>query len=158
MTDTSSRAGGRQPTNLIAGSEYAPIVGADGSHTTGIPPGLALVQSSSADHTVIPGRANAAATSSVLGLATRTSVVGDRATLQSHGVLTLTETEWDAVTGGSGGLTRNTLYYLSEGSPTGHLTDTPPTTPGQFITQVGLALSPIDLLIQIGPAAVVPGG
>lgn len=158
MTDTSSRAGGRPPTNIIAGNEYRPIVGTTAGHPTAVPPGLALVQSQTTARTVVPGRANATASSFVVGLAAETGIVGHNVTLQTHGILTLTIAEWDAVTGGSGGLVRDTLYYLTAGFQEGRITSTPPSTPGEFIVQVGMALSATDLLVQIGPPQVVPGG
>lgn len=157
MTDTSSRAGGRQPTNVIAGNEYRPIVGESSLYPTAFPPGLAVIQSDEV-HTVLPGNAEEEDTASVIGLMAAVGVVGERTTLQTHGVLTLTTQEWDAVTDESGGLVRNSIYYLTALSQDGHITRTPPTTPGEFVVQVGIALSAIDMLVQIGPAQIVPGG
>ncbi len=150
MSDTTHRvgSGGLPPSNILAGNTYNPLVGATAGHPDGFPPGTPVVQSLAADGTVIPGRANAAATSSVTGLVILPAVVGDHALTQFHGVLHLTTAQWDAVTGDSGGLTPNAQYFLSA-SPEGRLTKIAPSAGGTFAIQVGVGLSPNDLMIQI---------
>jgi hypothetical protein len=61
--------------------------------------------------------------------------------------LTATTGQWDAVTGGSGGLVANTVYYL-DAATAGKLTATAPTTAGQYVVEVGMALSTTELLIK----------
>jgi hypothetical protein len=72
------------------------------------------------------------------------------------GLLTLTTAEWDAVTGGSGGLIQDEYYWLS--SNAGEITDTAPTT--GLKQNILYALSDTDALVSIGEAfdAVAGGG
>lgn len=67
---------------------------------------------------------------------------------QTTGVFSATTTQWDAITGGSGGLIPGP-YYLSITS--GKLTTTPSTTVGMYIVEVGLALSQTKMRIQVQP-------
>lgn len=60
--------------------------------------------------------------------------------LATHGYVTLTTGQWDAVTGGSGGLTPGEVYYLSP-SVLGRITTTPPTNSTHFNVPVLTALS-----------------
>jgi hypothetical protein len=53
------------------------------------------------------------------------AVIADEVSVETSGMVTLTTDQWDAVTGGKGGLIPGTAYYLSTTQP-GHLTDTPP--------------------------------
>lgn len=77
-------------------------------------------------------------------------VVGAAITLPvralAQGTLTLPASTWDAVTGASGGLVPGAKYYL-DGTP-GKLTTTPPSTPGLFVTLVGMAVSEVTLLVD----------
>lgn len=103
----------------------------------------------SADDEVDKARANAAGTKDVLGLVADTSIATTVAgTVQSDGVLTATTGQWDAITGGSGGLVANTIYFLSAATA-GMLTATAPVADGEFVCRVGLALSPTELEITI---------
>ena len=94
-------------------------------------------------------QANASGTAKVLGLVTNSSVsAGASATIQTNGVLTATTTQWDAITGQSGGLTAGSYYFLDP-STSGKLTTTAPTSAGQLVVNVGLALSTTEM--QINP-------
>lgn len=66
-----------------------------------------------------------------------------RPVVQLEGALALTTGQWDAVTGGSGGLSSGHAYYVS--ATPGHLTSTVPTTGPKV--QVGVALSPTVLVV-----------
>lgn len=101
----------------------------------------------SADNVATPARANTNATSSVAGLAVNGFAEGDPCRIQYAGPLTLTEDQWDAATGDTGGLTRGSVYYLSADAA-GKLTSTAP-VPTNNVTQVGIALSSTTLLIQL---------
>ncbi|MFZ5832702.1 MAG: hypothetical protein ACOY3P_21655 [Planctomycetota bacterium] len=95
------------------------------------------------------GQANASGTVQITGLVKDVSVApAATGVVQTDGVLTATTLQWDAVTGGSGGLVPGTVYYLDAFNP-GRLTSTAPTTAGQFVVRVGLALSPSDMDISI---------
>jgi len=90
-------------------------------------------------------QATALASAKVVGLCKENisaNVAGD---IQTGGVLTLTEAQWDNITGGSGGLDGS--YFLS--TVAGKLTNSAPTSSGQFVTYIGRALSSTDLLIEI---------
>ncbi len=98
-------------------------------------------------------QANAAATAEPIGLvATAPSIAnGVAGAVQVSGLLTLTTVQWDAVTGGTGGLTPNTNYFLDPATA-GKLTSTAPSTAGQLVNMIGKATSTTDLDIQIaGP-------
>lgn len=95
-------------------------------------------------------QANAVGTADVLGLVRDTSVAASgSASIQTDGQMTATTTQWDAVTGGTGGLTAGAVYYLSA-STAGQLTTTAPTTTGQYVIRVGKAISTTIMDIQIG--------
>ena len=95
--------------------------------------------------------ANAAATTFVTGLVQATSVANHASgAVQTNGVLTATAVQWNAITGGSGGLTTGSVYFLSP-TMAGQITTTAPTTSGQYVVQVGIALSTTELDVQIGP-------
>jgi len=104
------------------------------------------VYMTAADH-CDKAKADAVGTVNVVGLmqptSTATSTTGF---VQTSGILTATTAQWDAVAGTTGGLTFNTFYYLSAATD-GLITSTAPSTAGQFIVQIGIALSTTELLI-----------
>jgi hypothetical protein len=102
----------------------------------------------------VKSKADASATANVSGLAVSAAEYPNRPILQFAGPLTLPTERWDAITGGSGGLTPHEVYYLSAATA-GKLTTTPPVS--GFITPVGFAHNETTLMIQIG-AAVATGG
>lgn len=99
-------------------------------------------------------QANAAATTVVLGLSADVTVAaGQPANIQLSDLLVGTTAQWDAVTGGSGGLTKGN-YYLDPATA-GKLTATPTSTTGQYLARVGLALSTTEMDIRIDPTTVL---
>lgn len=96
-------------------------------------------------------QADAGATVEVLGLVRDASVAaaasGD---MQTDGVLSATTAQWDAVAGTTGGLTAGSVYYLDPATA-GKLTETAPTTGGQFVVRVGRAISTTEMEISIEP-------
>lgn len=105
----------------------------------------------SGDDEVDLAQADDQATVQVLGLVRSSSIAaGQPGEVQSDGILEASTSAWDAVTGDSGGLDFGEAYYLDAASP-GGLTKTAPTTPGEFVVRVGLALSDEKLLIRIEP-------
>lgn len=104
----------------------------------------------SGDDTVKKANAAALATANVIGLVADVSIAdGDGGTVIVEGVLTATTAQWDAVTGGTGGLVAGTLYYLD--ATAGLLTATPLTTVGQYIAPIGVALSTVALKLDVEP-------
>lgn len=103
----------------------------------------------SANSSCDKARANAGGTSKVVGLVKTASVSASASgEVVVGGVLTATTGQWDAVTGGSGGLTRDTRYFLDPGTA-GLLTTTPPSTVGQYVVCVGIALSTTEMLVRV---------
>lgn len=144
MSDMTPRAGGRPPTQRVAGSEYNPVF------ESTVLPGTPVCSSATTDGLVRPAKATSSTTSEVVGMATGPGVAGESGVVQSQGILTLTEAEWDAVIiGASGPLVRGSRYFLSAGFQSGRIVAGQSAVPGTFIVQVGIALSSTDLLLQI---------
>lgn len=96
-------------------------------------------------------RANASGTVEVLGLVKDTSVAAAASgSIQTDGILTATTAQWDIITGGTGGLTAGSVYFLSS-TTAGKLTLTAPTSSGEYVTRIGRALSTTQLDISISP-------
>lgn len=99
--------------------------------------------------TVDLARANALSTSGVLGLVQDNSIAASgTGDVLTSGHLTGSTAQWDAVTGGTGGLTANSIYYLSA-TTAGRLTATPPSTSGHVVVEVGKAVSTTTLKIAV---------
>jgi hypothetical protein len=91
-------------------------------------------------------RANASGTVQCIGLAgasINNAAAGD---IVTHGELSATTGQWDAVTGQSGGLTSGSVYYLSEATA-GRLTTSAPTT--GWVLTVGIALSTTKMKVNV---------
>lgn len=105
----------------------------------------------SGNDTVDKAKADAVGTVNVIGLVADTSIsaaaVGG---VQMGGILAATTGQWDAVAGTTGGLTKDVIYYLSAATA-GILTSTAPSTTGQFVVAVGIAISTTELKIEIQP-------
>lgn len=96
-------------------------------------------------------QANASSTKDVIGLVAQVSIAnGAAGAVALDGILTATTAQWDAVAGTTGGLTFKTRYYLDPANA-GKITATAPSTTGQYVCEVGIALSPTDLKINIMP-------
>lgn len=96
-------------------------------------------------------QADAASTKNVLGLVADSVVTTNSSgAVQSDGIFVASTGEWDTVTGDSGGLTVGTKYYLDPDTA-GMLTDTVPSTQGDFVAEVGIALSTTEMEISIRP-------
>jgi hypothetical protein len=92
-------------------------------------------------------RANALSTCTTLGIVRDTSISAAAAgNIQFFGIVTATTGQWDAVTGGSGGLTPGTYYYVSAATA-GQLTSTAPATVGQVVKEAIWAFSTTEALI-----------
>jgi hypothetical protein len=68
----------------------------------------------------------------------------------TEGLVTLTTTQWDAV-GGSSGLSFGSTYYIDPSTP-GNITTTAPTTVGQVVVPIGVAISAVTLKVEVGEA------
>src|SRR5882724_2354544 len=107
-------------------------------------PGQPLSQSTTEDGTVNLARANSVNTAFCVGLAARGAAAGARVHTQYSDLLELTTAEWDVATGGSGGLTPGSAYYVSSATA-GRLTTTAPAT----VVPVGIAVSATTMRIQL---------
>jgi hypothetical protein len=87
--------------------------------------------------------------SRVLGLTFDTTISPSSiGRIQTIGIMNATTVQWDFVTGQSGGLTTGSIYYLA--FTPGKLTTIPPPSPsGEYIVEVGMALSSTSLKINI---------
>lgn len=103
----------------------------------------------SANDSVDKAKADAVGTVNVIGLVAdvsiATSAVGS---VQTDGILAATTGQWDAVAGTTGGLTKDVIYYLASATA-GLLTSTAPSTAGQFVVQIGVAISTTEMKIDI---------
>jgi len=95
-------------------------------------------------------KADASGTKDVIGLVKDASITnGVAGAIQCDGVLAATTTQWDAVFGTTGGLTKGTRYYLSAATA-GQGTSTAPSTVGQYVMELGIAISTTELRIGMG--------
>ncbi|WP_242095412.1 hypothetical protein [Sphingomonas sp. CROZ-RG-20F-R02-07] len=136
-------------TITAAASTYTSRVVTNGEGSAAVVIG-APVYASAAD-TVKRAQANAKATCRVAGLGLDPSIAASAAgNMITGGVLVATTAQWDAVAGTTGGLTFGTYYFVDPANP-GKLTATPPTTVGQVVTMIGLAISATELELDIQP-------
>ncbi len=102
----------------------------------------------STNDTVNKAKADSGSTAKVVGLCTADISNAAVGPVQDSGILTLTTTQWDAIAGTTGGLAAGTYYYLSAATA-GSITATAPSTVGQYVVQIGLAISTTELKIDI---------
>lgn len=96
-------------------------------------------------------KADAIGTTKVVGLVSDTTIAASgTGQIAVSGILTATTGQWDTAFGTSGGLAFGTVYYLSTATA-GLGTSTAPSTTGQYVQRLGIALSTVDLKIDIGP-------
>ncbi len=113
-----------------------------------IEPGSPVYVDSNGD--IAPSRANSTTTASCFGVAGESIADTAAGDVVTEGPVTLTTGQWDARTGGSGGLTPGADYWVSSAAA-GALVTTPPTTSGQQQTYVGQALSTTVLYVRPEP-------
>jgi hypothetical protein len=93
-------------------------------------------------------KADASGTKDVIGLVRDTSITnGVAGAIQTSGIIAATTGQWDTALGTSGGLTKGTRYYLSA-TTAGLGTSTAPSTVGQYVVELGLAISTTELLLS----------
>jgi len=93
-------------------------------------------------------RANAGATSDVLGLAFAAVTAAQPGAVVLDGVISLTTGEWDAVAGTTGGLADGQKYYLSQ-AVAGRIVSTPVTGAGNYVVELGIGLSTTEMNLSI---------
>lgn len=119
-----------------------------------LPIGAAVAYETTVDDTIVGARANAIATSYVVGLLSQPSTANERTQVKTRGPLVLTLAQWNAITGGSGGLTRGP-YYLST-AVAGQIQTAIPSAGGQFATLVGVAINATTLILAPLPQQPIP--
>lgn len=103
----------------------------------------------SASATAKRAQANAALTTVALGLVSDASIAAAAVgNVALAGPLTATTAQWDAVTGGSGGLTPGSAYYVDPANA-GKLTATGTSTAGQYLAPVGRAISSTVMAVAV---------
>ena len=103
----------------------------------------------SAANQVRLANANSASTTNVVALVASTSINSSASgNIAVAGMLEATTTQWDAVTGQSGGLTPGATYFLSN-TTAGAITTTAPTS--GHVVPVGIALGTTKLRLGFGP-------
>lgn len=107
--------------------------GDSGSHSIGN-----VVYISAAD-TVKKAQANAGATANPIGFATGTIANGAVGSYQTSGTLS-----------GLSSLSTGATYYLDPTTP-GAMTTTAPTTAGQYVVELGVAISTTEFMIRLRP-------
>ncbi len=100
--------------------------------------------------TLDKARANATGTMDVDGFCVADSTTGSAIFYQDSGILKLTTTQWDAVTGQTGGLTPGSEYF-ADSATAGKITTTPPSS-GNIVQCVGTAQSTEDFHINLMPS------
>lgn len=130
----------------------------DGYHATGIVPVRTMTNDNAgsivigtpvyvkSNGNVDKARANALSTCTTLGIVESTSIgAGASGSIRFGGIITATTGQWDAVTGGSGGLTPGSYYYV--GTSAGVLTTTAPSSAGEVVKEALFAISTTEAVI-----------
>jgi hypothetical protein len=97
-----------------------------------------------------PALATSLETARVIGLASQAANAGDFIPAYTDSLFSMGGEGWDAVTGGSGGLTPGAVYYLSA-TTAGRITTTPPTGDGEYVVRIGRALEATVMEVKIEP-------
>lgn len=106
-----------------------------------------VVYSFSADNVRL-GIASGSGSKGAIGLVGDTTIANSASgSIITHGVLSATTGQWDAVTGQTGGLTSGALYYL-DNATAGAMSTTAPAS--GWVICIGRALSTTKFLINIG--------
>lgn len=110
--------------------------------------GTPIYHTATAD-SIDKARANAQGTMGCDGIVIADAATSTATTYQDSGVLSLSTAQWDAVTGQTGGLTAGAEYFV-DSATAGKLTTTAPTTTGNIVQKIGIAVSSTDMHIQLG--------
>ena len=133
---------------IVPASQYSNDVLTNGEASQALTIGMPVYVSAAA--TAKRAQANAASTARVAGLwVDITTAASSSGNCAVAGRIVATTGQWDAVAGTTGGLTFNTPYYLDPANP-GKLTATAPSTVGQLVVLVGVAISSTDMELDIG--------
>ena len=126
----------------VIAPQITPLVNDQG---TAVIPGACVYTDSSG--TFMLAMANASGTSTPIGIAIASIATGATGNIATDGSVTLTVAQWNTITGGSTGLTPGAAYFLSP-TTAGNLITTAPSTVGQYVVKVGIALSTTTLNVN----------
>lgn len=121
-----------------------PLINASGGTLSA---GMPVYGSASGSFAAAVATSLAAAT--VVGVLTADCANGATGSVQATNVVALTTAQWDARTGGSGGLVFGMQYWLDVTA--GKITTTAPIAASQFVTALGVALSATQLRLLVQP-------
>lgn len=107
----------------------------------------------SANNSCNKANAGAAGTAKVVGFAAAGITAAAQGTIQTDGILSCTTGEWDAITGGTGGLTFGVEYFLD--TVAGKINAVAPSGSGNYVVKVGTAISSTELEITIGDSVLL---
>lgn len=100
-------------------------------------------------------RANSTSTSVLVGFVQDASIdAAASGVIQTDGIITNETEDWDAITGGSGGLVPGTVYFISTATA-GSLTSTLPTGAGNVVAPVLLGVSSTAGMILHRPRTIL---
>lgn len=88
----------------------------------------------------------------ILGLALTSSTDPAPFRIQTTGIVTLTTAEWDLVAGTTGGLVPGEAYFADA---VGQMADVAPGTPGNWSSQIGVALSATQMQLGLPSVPIV---
>lgn len=137
-----------RPEQLQSGDSVASSGAATDSMTPASNMAIGQVVYCSGAAAATKARANGSPQTFAVGLCQAALTSGIAGNVQLNGVLSLTTSQWDAITGQSGGLTSGATYYLDP-TTAGMMTPTCPTAAGQYVCITGRALSTTDFQIKI---------
>lgn len=101
--------------------------------------------------TVDLARANSINTAHVVGFCAQNGITQNSpAIIHMEGILEATTEEWTAVVEENSTISGGVVYYLSP-TTAGKITDTPPSTVGQMVVRVGIAISTTLFRVMIEP-------
>lgn len=96
--------------------------------------------------------ANSATATQFIGFVADTNIgTGNTGNIQHSGVLTANTAQWDAVTGETGGLVANQVYYLSS-TTAGMTVNAAPTADTKYVKPIGIGLTSTEMLILQHPS------
>jgi len=91
--------------------------------------------------------ANGAAATKFFGFVDDDDIgTGNTGNIRYSGIMTGNTAQWDAVTGETGGLVANQVYYLSS-TDSGNTVNAAPTAASKYVVPVGIGINETDLLI-----------
>ncbi len=133
---------------LQAGDRLAPVPNTldviNGEAASILPGGVVYISS---DSTIKYAQADSILTKDAIALCISEIISSESGIVQTDGTLTLTITQWDLVTGDTGGLIPGTVYFLSE-TTNGRITKTAPIN--GYVVKIGVAISTVNFEISIG--------